>query len=490
MKTSPTNRPLFADVEDAPTQESSSGRDEMNLAEFPLTLLADRAPKEQKTLRYASHHGTLIVTGSDAHGLPTAGDADVIIGLIQLTRLRNGFADPKVPFTRYELLRVLGWPDESKYYKRLDESLNRWVGVTLHYQNCWWDNRAKRHLSAKLHIIESVILDEKPGRRSRKSTPTSSFSWNATFIESCQADNLKRLDLETYFSFRSAVSKRLYRFLDKRFYLRTDWTFDLKEFAFEHVGLSRGYSRNAGKIKEKLQPAIEELEAIDFLEPMDREDRYERRGSGWVIHLRQHPARSAPLPLAPSRPEASPTPPPSDPKPALVADLVERGVSMSVAETIAEGHDPGTIAGKIAVFDWLTARNDARVRKSPAGYLVESIRKGYAPPKGYMPKVPPIPVAAPVPNTTVEVESSDDSRIEAIWDGLSEQDRSRVESDALAAASSYFRSRHRKLRDTDPPRAALCLRSIVHQHLAGKLADLEVQGPGTAVGGDAFRLAP
>src|SRR5262245_10429715 len=80
-----------------------AGRDEMNLAEFPLTLLADRVPGEVKTLCYASRPGTLIVTGSDAFGLPTAADADVIIGLIQLTRLRNEFADPKVPFTRYEL---------------------------------------------------------------------------------------------------------------------------------------------------------------------------------------------------------------------------------------------------------------------------------------------------------------------------------------------------------------------------------------------------
>src|ERR1700730_15233776 len=99
-----------------------SGRDEMNLAEYPLALLADRVPKGQKTLQYVNPHGTLTITGSDAFGLPTAADTDVLIGLIQLTRVRNNFTDPKVNFTRYELFKLLGWPDESKNYRRIDES--------------------------------------------------------------------------------------------------------------------------------------------------------------------------------------------------------------------------------------------------------------------------------------------------------------------------------------------------------------------------------
>src|SRR5262245_47773631 len=104
---------------------SHSGRDEMNLAEFPLALLTDRVPRGQKTLQYVGQHGQLTITGSDAHGLPTAADTDVLIGLIQLTRIRNNFTDQKVHFTRYELLKLLRWPDESPYYRRLDESLNR-----------------------------------------------------------------------------------------------------------------------------------------------------------------------------------------------------------------------------------------------------------------------------------------------------------------------------------------------------------------------------
>ncbi len=86
------------------------GRDEMNLCEFPIATLADRVPEGCKTMVFEDRHGRLTVSGSDAYGLPAAPDSDVIVGLIQLTKLRNDFTNPTVTFTRYELLRLLGWP--------------------------------------------------------------------------------------------------------------------------------------------------------------------------------------------------------------------------------------------------------------------------------------------------------------------------------------------------------------------------------------------
>src|SRR5262249_25752767 len=119
------------------------GRDELNLAEFPIALLADRVPRGQTTLYFEDQHGRLTVTGSDAYGLPTAADADVIVALIYLTKIRNDFSDVKVDFSRYELIKLLKWPDDGRSYKRLGGSLNRWVGVSLYYNKCWWNNRIK-----------------------------------------------------------------------------------------------------------------------------------------------------------------------------------------------------------------------------------------------------------------------------------------------------------------------------------------------------------
>jgi hypothetical protein len=355
------------------------GRDEMNLAELPMALVADRAQPGQKTLYFEDKHGQLTVTGSDSYGLPTASDTDVIVALIYLTKQRNNFTDTKVNFSRYELIKLLNWRDEGDSYKRLDQSFNRWGGVWLVYDKCWWNNKLKCYTSAKMHIIENVeIVDNDARRKSHQGgqsgLPLSYFTWDRKFIESCQADNLRQLNLDIYFSLKSAISKRLYRFLGKRFYLQGDWTFDLKEIAFDRVGLSRSYA-DAYKIKEKLQPAIEELESIGFLCPLSRDKRYRRIDRGqWTIRLtRQSPALVTPKP--PDQPAVLPPP--------LIGELTSRGVTKKTAVDLVKRHPPEAIATKIEEFEFLRDKQDKKVSKSPAGYLVTSINDQYAAPKGF-----------------------------------------------------------------------------------------------------------
>lgn len=352
------------------------GRDELNFAEFPIALLGDYAPTGQKTLCFENGHGRLTITGSDAYGLPTAADADVIVALIYLTKLRNNFSDIKVNFSKYEIVNLLNWHDVGRSYNRLEQSFHRWSGVLLVFDKCWWNNKTKRYVTANMHILDSVIFAEPGGKKPdrQSSLPLSTFSWNKTFIESCQADNLRQLNLDEYFSLKSAVSKRLYRFLGKRFYLRDDWNFDLHEVAFERVGLSRSYA-DAYKIKEKLQPAIDELEAIGFLRPLGRSERYNRidRGKWTARFIRQSPA------LVVSMQTATPAP-----EPPLVAELVKRGVTRATAAELVQQNPAERVEAKIEVFDWLTEKQDKRIAKSPEGYLCESIRKDYAKPKGFV----------------------------------------------------------------------------------------------------------
>jgi len=128
-------------------REPSAGRetyrDELNFAEFPLASLSSSLPKGQKTLEFTDEifdksankrvQRKLTITASDKYGLPTAMDDEVILGLIQLTG-RTDFTNRRVFFTRYELLKLLNWADTTRNYHRLEQSLNRWLGVTLYYE--------------------------------------------------------------------------------------------------------------------------------------------------------------------------------------------------------------------------------------------------------------------------------------------------------------------------------------------------------------------
>src|SRR6185503_1200604 len=152
-------------------------RDELNLAEFPLCAIADRLAPEQKTLTFEdrtwdSNRGEMVVrqltvTGSDEYGLPTALDDEVLLGLIQLSKLQC-FCDRKVQFTRYQLLRLLGWGDDHKSYGRLEKSLNRWVGVTLYYKNAWWDKGQQCWADEKFHVLDNVTLFDREKARKQK----------------------------------------------------------------------------------------------------------------------------------------------------------------------------------------------------------------------------------------------------------------------------------------------------------------------------------
>ena len=158
--------------------EPALGRDEMNLAEFPLAALADRVAKGQKTLVFADTvwdkranqqvTRRLTIAASDRYGLPTALDDEVILGLVQLSRQAR-FASPRIDFSKYELIQTLGWRQEGKSYRRIDESLKRWLGVALYYEKAWWDKRAECWIDAGFHLIEQISLArQRNGKRGGK----------------------------------------------------------------------------------------------------------------------------------------------------------------------------------------------------------------------------------------------------------------------------------------------------------------------------------
>src|SRR3954451_9352480 len=259
-------------------------RDELNFAEFPLASVSTTLPKGQKTLEFTDEifdkarnqrvTRKLTITASDKYGLPTAMDDEVILGLIQLTG-KTDFSDRKVFFTRYELLKLLNWSDDTRNYNRLEQSLNRWLGVTLYYDKSWWSKEEQSWVNEGFHILDHVtILDKERQRRRAKagdSTGKSSFVWNDVVFNSFKAGYLKQIDFEFYKQLESAVSKRMYRFLDKRFYHKQRLEFDLRTFACEHVGLSKNYHN--GELKRVLSPAIKELESQAFLKEISAEER-------------------------------------------------------------------------------------------------------------------------------------------------------------------------------------------------------------------------
>src|SRR5947209_7667409 len=198
----------FEQNEEGAAALDNGWKDELNLAEFPIAALTDRVPNGQTTLVFEDKlerrdHPPIVrrltIMGTVKHGLPTSTDDEVLVGLIQLTKRRSNFTNAKVTFSRYELIELLGWPQSGASYRRIEEALNRWVGVVLMYENAWWDNAAKSWVDENFHVLDNVTLydrerrrpspkggkaSSRPARRGRKPAgegeplPLSAFRWN------------------------------------------------------------------------------------------------------------------------------------------------------------------------------------------------------------------------------------------------------------------------------------------------------------------------
>ena len=365
-----------------------SGKDEMNFAEFPIALLTDRAPKGQRIIKFEDQvfderrkkliPRKRVIEGSEEYGLPTATDDTVVLALIQLTKLKSDFTKREVEFTRLELINLLGWPNEGKNYDRIKLSLLRIKGVTYIYDNAWWDARQKKWTTRAFSILDNVEINDSRSANGQNGLFPSRIVWNEVVFDSFQTGFLRNIDFQLCMRLEHPTALRLYRFLGKRFYLKPDWTFNLKELAYEHIGLGRNYEGGI-QIARKLQPAIDELEGIGFLDPLPESDRFLKKGREWSIRFVQKAARLPALPVF-----AVPVNDAKAELPALVTELINRGVTAKTAAELVQRHPAEYIERKLDRFDW--DMKQSKPPKNPGGYLVTCLNDDYAAPPGYTPK--------------------------------------------------------------------------------------------------------
>lgn len=431
-------------------------RDELNICEWPITLISDRVPDGLKTLRFSdtiTDWGTnkeicreLIITGSDAHGLPTALDNDVIVGLLQLSK-DDDFKNPQVFFNGIDLIQLMGWSFSGKSYRRLEESLNRWLGVTLHYKNAWRDHSSKSWVSENFHILDRVSWVDRHGRRP-KGGMTSSFTWGSVIFKSFTSGYLKSLDATTYFRLQSNVARRIYRYADKYFYRKDTLSLSLELFAVQKIGLKQGYAPS--KIKQLLEPAFAELISIGFLDGPPVFEKVER---SWKITLRKR----AVSPLSPSGtcPRATLPPPSSQ----AAIRLEELGVATTTILELLEKFPEEAILEQIRSFDLIQKKRPGKI-SNPAAYLVTAIREGYPVKKG---RGDLDTAKGSSDNKTVSEKPQDNDEAQRYWESLNPTEQAKLQEEALGNAGSeqldsLATCTHRKLRSA-------IIKSIVETHI-------------------------
>jgi hypothetical protein len=375
-----------------PSPRARQGKDEMNLAVFPIAALSVRVPKNVKALKFQDtiqgEGGKLVkrswtVQGGNDCGLPTAGDEDVYVALMELTR-QQGFSDRRVNFSRYELARRLGWSPCGKTYRRIEQALLRLANVHIHASNAFWDNAKRSYVTVGFSLIQEYQLyDEKPkpGQKPGSEPPSSFFMWSERLYESFKSGYIKFLDTELYFTLSSATARRLFRYLDKKFGREHRFSIDIFKLAHEHLGISRNY-RFVSQLVQQMRPALEDLVDRRYLKSWDVRDRvitfHRVKGSdgdqeALPGHLGELPFEDTALTI---ELEGEGNGRHAELEADLIEALVARGVTRRRAATLVHDHSPdrlGHVSDTVAYFDWLVS-NGKRKPENPAGFLISLIQ--------------------------------------------------------------------------------------------------------------------
>src|SRR5919197_167522 len=239
------------------------GKDEMNLAEYPLSVLTHRIPRNRKTYsftqRITDHQGTVIkqswsVLGSDKYGLPTPYDDDVLIALLYCYKEQKP-PGKKIHFSLYKLCQIMQKTLSKREYDRMRDSLNRLTSTTIVATNCFYDNLAKSWVSEAFHLFDRYKLYQE--RKGRAASPHLSFvEMSAFFHRSVAVANyIEDLNLGIYYSLALPISKRLFRYLDKNRYRKSRYEEAVMRMAYK-LPLNYAYP---SQVKQKLARAHEEL---------------------------------------------------------------------------------------------------------------------------------------------------------------------------------------------------------------------------------------
>lgn len=361
-----------------------SGKDEMNISEFPISTLSDKISSENK-LAFRDNlmnketgkieERVLEVFGSVENGLPRFKDDEVIRGLIQLSS-KLKFNSRTIRFSRYELIKILDWNLSEYSYNRVKQSLLLWTEVSLKYKGSWRDPEQKKWKGlVSFHIIESFRIIDKD-EKEKGSIKEYEITWNDIFFNSMCGGNLKNIDYKFFKSLKLPIAKRMYLFLDKCFWRKNWQVFDLSVFAYEKIGISRKIC--ISQVKSKLENAITELEDENFITRIDKKKRFKRVRKGiWEVIFVKKDTKDIVIKPTVNEPKKEKTV--SNP---IIQLLLDFKISKKKSSELVKKYPEKILRKKINTFKDSIKRGKSF--NNPTGFLISSIEEEYMTPGKYI----------------------------------------------------------------------------------------------------------
>jgi hypothetical protein len=280
---------------------------EMNLAEFPISILSKRFPKD---LKYIEYQDTIIgkdnkpiarkwtVYPSSSEGFGTTQLLDTLFEIFQIWREQR-FASRVIQFdSLYSLLKRRGLKDKPLAYERLKRDLTALMGIEIHAQRAFWDNERKAYVDAKFHLFDAVYFWRTEGSSKQQPLPLAHIRASEELFGSVQANALATLLVSSkQFHSYTPTEQRLALYLGKMLYKDTSHRREVIKLAQQLPIHAQAYK----KVKQQLTLACDGLlkKGYPHLGAYHYEPSQHGPGdnivfSRAVIHAQQLPAASPP----------------------------------------------------------------------------------------------------------------------------------------------------------------------------------------------------
>jgi hypothetical protein len=196
-----------ANLEVPPTFQLRRMDPNRRVAEFSNTLVNEEGERIQQHWR---------ISIPEPYELPGPFDQDVWVAVQTLVGMRGGMPpDGRLYFSLYELLGVMRKARKGGNYKDLRASLLRLSATHFQAENAFY-LKDKNKLATRTFTLWDVSLDTEIANETGEVTERHFLEFHNVVRQSFQAEYLKTLDSDFYFSLRSPLAKRLYRLIDRK----------------------------------------------------------------------------------------------------------------------------------------------------------------------------------------------------------------------------------------------------------------------------------
>lgn len=196
-----------ANLEVPPTFQLRRTNPNHRVAEFFNTLVNDEGERVQQHWR---------ISVPEPYKLPGPFDQDVWVAVQTLVGIRGGMPpDGRLYFSLYELLGVMRKARKGDNYKHLRSALLRLSATHFQADNAFY-LKDKNKLATRTFTLWDVSLDTEVDHQTGEATERHFLEFHNVVRQSFQAEYLKTLDSDFYFSLRSPLAKRLYRLIDRK----------------------------------------------------------------------------------------------------------------------------------------------------------------------------------------------------------------------------------------------------------------------------------